>query len=90
MTQEPLPPLDPAARRDAALGALRLVAAHDGQWYWYQLDRALSADHPGPFFAEIDALAAAGLIEVRRVPEPGAVRYHLTARGASVLAGTGR
>ena len=74
------------AKRDV----LRLVARHDGQWYWYQIDRALSGRRPdciGPFGAEIDELAAEGLIEVRRNPELDEhPRYWLTDKGRSALA----
>ena len=31
---------DRLSRDEAMLEALRLLAAHDGQWTWYQLDRA--------------------------------------------------
>jgi hypothetical protein len=54
---------------------LKTIAAHDGEYYWYQLDRAISGRHPdciGPFRAEILELAAEGLIEIRDQPElPG-------------------
>ena len=70
-----------AAKREV----LRAIAGHDGEWYWYQVDRAISGRSPdciGPFAAEIDALAAEGLIEIRLTPDlPGGVRYWLTEAG---------
>ena len=42
---------------------LRAIADHDGEWYWYQVDRAISNDASGcvgPFFAEIEALPPRG------------------------------
>jgi len=69
---------------------LRAIAAHDGEWYWYQVDRAISGRGPdciGPFFAEIQELAAEGLIEVRPCPElPGGERYCLTDAGRAAVA----
>ena len=73
------------ARETAKREVLRLIARHDGQWYWYQIDRALSGRAPdciGPFFAEIQELAAQGLIEIRPCPEhAGFERYWLTEAG---------
>jgi hypothetical protein len=70
-----------AAKREV----LRAIARHDGEWYWYQVDRAISGRSPdciGPFAAEIDELAAEGLIEIRATPElPGGVRYWITEAG---------
>ncbi len=70
-----------AAKREV----LRVIARHDGEWYWYQVDRAISGRSPdciGPFVAEIDELAAEGLIEVRPAPDSaGGVRYWLTEAG---------
>jgi hypothetical protein len=42
---------------------LELIAAHDGQYTWYQLDRALSQFSPN---AERNAPRLRGLIEVLR------------------------
>jgi hypothetical protein len=56
------------AREDVKRDILRLVALHDGEWYWYQVDLNLSGTRPGcfgPFMAEIDELAAEGLIDIR-------------------------
>ena len=77
--------------RDQAMReVLRLVARNDGQWYWYQVDRALSGKKPncvGPFFEEIDALAAEGLIQVRKNPTLDEhERYWITEKGRAALA----
>ncbi len=56
------------AREDVKLDILRLVARHDGEWFWYHIDRALSGARigcVGPFTAEIGDLESAGLIETR-------------------------
>jgi hypothetical protein len=69
---------------------LRVIARHDGEWYWYQVDCAVSGRGPdciGPFTAEIDELAAEGLIEVRTAPDlAGGVRYWLTDAGRAAVA----
>ena len=69
---------------------LRAIAAHDGEWYWYQVDRAVSGRSPdciGPFFAEIQELAAERLVEVRTCPElKGGERYWLTDAGRTAVA----
>ena len=49
------------ARAGAKREVLRAIARHDGEWYWYQVDRAVSgcgSDCVGPFFDEIQELAA--------------------------------
>ena len=78
------------ARATAKREVLRAIAEHDGEWYWYQVDRAISSrssECVGPFAAEIDELAAEGLIEVRRCPDlPGGVRYWLTEAGRAAVA----
>lgn len=78
------------ARAAAKREVLRVIAAHDGEWYWYQVDRAVSggpSGYVGPFSTEIDALAAGGLIEVRPTPDlPGCVRYWLTDAGRIAVA----
>jgi hypothetical protein len=77
------------AREVAKREILRLVARHDGQWHWYQIDRALSGQHPdciGPFFAEIRELAAEGMIEILLCPElAGGERYWLTEAGRAAV-----
>jgi hypothetical protein len=61
------------------------VARHDGEWYWYPIDRALSGSHPeclGPFIAQIRELGAEGLIESRPDPALGEQgRYWFTEAG---------
>jgi hypothetical protein len=80
------------AREQVKKEILRLVARHDGEWYWYQVDRALSGIGPecvGPFKAEIDELTADGLIEIRpncALGDRG--RYWLTDAGRREVAGT--
>jgi len=78
------------ARAAAKREVLRAIAGHDGEWYWYQVDRAVSngpSGCVGPFLAEIDELAAEGLIEVRPAPDlPGGVRYWLTDAGRTAVA----
>jgi len=73
------------ARAEAKREILRAIAAHDGEWYWYQLDRAISNGPSGcigPFLDEINELAGDGLIEARITPAlPGGVRYWLTDAG---------
>jgi len=76
-------------RVEAKREVLRAIAAPDGEWYWYQLDRAISNGPSGcigPFLDEINELAADGLIEVRITPDlPGGVRYWLTDAGRGAL-----
>ena len=51
------------AREDIKLNILRLIARHDGEWSWYQIDRALSCTRPGyvgPFRTEIQELQLRG------------------------------
>ncbi len=72
-------------RDDLKLDILRLVARRDGEWYWYQLDRALSGTNPGyvgPFLTEIRELVAEGMIELRPNFEfRDQLRYWLTDAG---------
>jgi hypothetical protein len=64
---------------------LHNVASHDGQWYWYQLDRCLFGRHPevpSGLMATVNELATAGLIEIRPNPPLGDIpRYWLTEAG---------
>jgi hypothetical protein len=73
------------ARDNVKRKILLLVARHDGDWYWYQIDRALSdpnSDCIGPFFDEIKELVAEGLIEIRASSGcEQAERYWLTDAG---------
>lgn len=72
-------------REDVKREILRLIARNDGEWYWYQVDRALSGTRPGcfgPFMDEIRELAAEGLIEIRPNHAIGEIdRYWLTEAG---------
>ncbi len=80
------------AREEVKQEILRLVAHHDGEWYWYQVDLALSGarlECVGPFKAEIDELTAEGLIEIRpnfALGDRG--RYWLTDAGRRAVAGS--
>lgn len=66
---------------------LQLVAAHNGEWYWYHIDRALSHGRGlvGPYMTEIKALEHAGLIDVRTYDGLGNVRYWITDAGRAQL-----
>lgn len=71
---------------------LAVIEAHDGQWYWYQVDRALSQSGSavvgvGPFMEEIGRLTAAGFIAERPcADQPGAPHYWVTDAGRAALA----
>jgi len=73
------------------LDILREVAGHDGEWYWYQLDRRLVGRHPEApreLMVGVKELAAAGLIEIRPNPALGDIpRYWLTEAGRGHIAG---
>lgn len=75
-------------------GILRLVADHDGEWYWYQLDRALAGIYPEVSTALLPAvreLTAAGLIDIRPNLAFGNIpRYWLTDAGREAAAKQGR
>jgi hypothetical protein len=73
---------------------LKEVEKHDGQWYWYHLDRRLLGIHPGEGTAElmqaIKELASLGLIEIK--PNEALdqhPRYWLTALGRGSISGSG-
>ncbi len=78
-------------REDVKRDILRLVSSHDGEYYWYQVDRSLSGTRPGcvgPFINEIRELEAEGLIEFRPNPALGEHRrYWLTALGRRAVSG---
>lgn len=67
------------------LDILREVAAHDGEWYWYQLDRRLVGTHPDvpdELMAAIKELSAEELIDIRPNAALGDIpRYWLTEAG---------
>ena len=72
------------------LEILRNVAAHDGEWYWYQLDRAIIAYHPylsAKLMPAIKDLAASGLIDIRpNKQRPDLQVYFITPAGREILA----
>jgi DNA-binding PadR family transcriptional regulator len=76
-------------RPEAKIQILELVARHNGEWYWYQIDRALSGSTPGvvgPFMEEINALTNEGLIEIRVNPLIDKIeRYWITEAGRAAL-----
>lgn len=76
-------------REDVKRVILQLVARHDGEWYWYQIDRTLSGSRPGcvgPFMVEIREMVAEGLIEIRPNPALGDHgRYWLTDAGREAV-----
>lgn len=76
-------------RPEPKLEILRLIAKHDGEWYWYQIDRALSGRTPGvvgPFMEEIKSLQDDGLIEIRMNPRIDKIeRYWITDAGRAIL-----
>lgn len=47
---------------------LQLIARHDGQWSWYQMERALLGMQMRRLSVEMKELAVAGLIAIR--PDP--------------------
>jgi DNA-binding HxlR family transcriptional regulator len=62
---------------------LALIAEHDGQWGWYQLDRALSVrgiDVSG-LMAALDALERARLVAVSLAKPGQQPHYRLTTKG---------
>jgi hypothetical protein len=67
------------------LAILQAVAGHQGEWYWYQLDRRLVGtipEVPERLMAAVKELAAAGLIDIRLNPVLGDIpRYWLTDAG---------
>jgi diguanylate cyclase (GGDEF)-like protein len=62
----------PSMTRDEIKGlVLQAITLHNGQWNYYQLDRALSSKYPdciGPFFGELDQLVEEGRIELKPNP----------------------
>lgn len=77
------------ANQNARLTFLRLIADHDGEWGWYQFERAFP---PGWFTDEpptkrakeiLDQLESDGLV-ITTSGGPQA-KYHLTDEGMSLL-----
>ncbi|GAB3878944.1 hypothetical protein GCM10028824_41530 [Hymenobacter segetis] len=69
------------------LHLLTYIQKHDGEWYWYQLDRALSATiglNGRQLMKELDALRTAGLIKSQEVA--GRSYYFITDEGRRVVA----
>lgn len=62
---------------------LELIAAHDGQWGWYQLDRALAMRGIVGFHVPnvIEELAKEGLIEYDGPKGLASTRYRITESG---------
>jgi DNA-binding PadR family transcriptional regulator len=81
----------PQSRPDVALLILSVVAEHEGEWSWTQIERAIShgtAGHRGPFITELNQLVADGLVESRRLPDrPDHRRYFLTETGREMIRG---
>lgn len=68
---------------------LQQIAKHDGEWGWYQLDRALSRDqvHLGrELIAILKSLEEEGLISSSPGATAGHPRYHITKAGQAVVA----
>jgi diguanylate cyclase (GGDEF)-like protein len=66
----------PSMTREDIKGlVLKAITLHNGQWNYYQLDRALSSnEYPdciGPFFGELDQLVKEGRIELKPNPSLG-------------------
>ncbi len=70
---------------------LTKIAAHDGQWYWYQLDRAIISKHPqmgDQLMPAIEELEAEELIRIAANPErPDLHLYWITEDGRKALVG---
>ena len=71
---------------------LELISTHDGQWGWYQLDRALSLlNHPsireGNLMALLKKLEEKNLIEPRQITGFTQLKYSLTEKGKKFLLG---
>ena len=77
------------ARDSAMREVLRAIAEHNGEWSWYQLDRAVSGLHPdcvGPFTSEVSELLSTGLIEQRNsVDSSSQPKYWVTECGIVAL-----
>jgi DNA-binding PadR family transcriptional regulator len=69
---------------------LELISTHDGQWGWYQLDRALSlvshsSIREGRLMSLLKDLEAQELIKFKQVPESPQPKYLLTNKGKQFL-----
>jgi hypothetical protein len=77
------------AGQNAALAFLRLVGEHEGEWGWYQFERAFP---PGWFTEEPPATRAKDILDqlerdglVTTAPGEHQRRYRLTDRGIDAL-----
>lgn len=77
------------ANQTATLTFLRLIGEHEGEWYWYQFERAFP---PGWFTDEPPATRAMDILEelqrdglVTTTPGEPQRKYRLTDRGKNVL-----
>jgi DNA-binding PadR family transcriptional regulator len=71
---------------------LELISAHDGQWGWYQLDRALSlVNHSsireGSLMNLLKDLEERELIKSKQVPKSPQPKYLITGKGKEFLLG---
>lgn len=66
---------------------LELISEHDGEWGWYQIDRALTTRGlpTAGMMAALKALEHDGFIEMRRMPEWKQPHYFLTEKGTFTL-----
>lgn len=68
---------------------LRMICNHDGEWSWYQIDRALTTN--GIFLQEslivvLHELEEKGFISAQGEANPAQPRYSITELGREVLA----
>jgi DNA-binding PadR family transcriptional regulator len=71
---------------------LELISEHDGQWGWYQIDRALSLiDHSiireGTLMNLLKDLEEQELIKSEQAPKSPQPKYSLTNKGKQFLLG---
>jgi DNA-binding PadR family transcriptional regulator len=66
---------------------LELIEANNGQWYWYQIDQAISMQgHTvGPFWKELDWLKEQGYYEEKRRDNAVQPTYWITDKGKKLL-----
>jgi DNA-binding HxlR family transcriptional regulator len=71
--------------QDVCRTVLNCIRDHDGEWYWYQLDRAIVVPRPelsSHLMPAIGSLQERGLIEIRANPTLGVIpRYWITELG---------
>ncbi|MFO1491523.1 MAG: hypothetical protein U1F77_13285 [Kiritimatiellia bacterium] len=75
---------------DLKRAVLQSVAAHNGQWYWYQLDRELISSNPHlstQLMTAIRQLEAEGLIRIAENRDHSALPlYWVTDAGTAKIA----